>query len=499
MKKTIFTTELRLLFTFFLFIATAEAQKESSIGEEKLQGNISSSEPQLHPHKNDSIRRWLAGDHHIHSHFSAAYDTSTNPPTPSFDDQPYSIPTNATKAKQYGLSWMVSTDHGGPNHSKINLEHAYPELLESRSKFPELIQFHGMEFDAPAAGHASLIIPHSDHEHQTLFDIESKFAKRDRFPEPSEGDTEERMLEALSYMKDIVNPPVLIANHPSRGAKALNTYSQKDPQELRNWNNTAPNVAIGMEGAPGHQAGNIQPDGSIDSTASRPYGNQTMGGYDQMTAQLGGFWDSMLGEGRRWWITATSDSHTNWRDGGSDFWPGEYSKTYVFAKKNYKDILESIRSGHVFVTTGDLISELDVTAKAQNKEATIGEALKISERAHVTVSIQVRVPEEANANGDKPKVSRIDLIMGEITGPVEDLTKDVNLSTQVVNRFYPGDWTQDGNYITMTYILKDIHHSSYLRVRGTNTDEMEPEKDHQGENPWSDLWFYSNPIFIEVN
>jgi len=26
-----------------------------------------------------------------------------------------------------------------------------------------------------------------------------------------------------------------------------------------------------------------------------------MGGFDQMTARLGGFWDSMLGEGRRWW------------------------------------------------------------------------------------------------------------------------------------------------------------------------------------------------------
>ena len=28
----------------------------------------------------------------------------------------------------------------------------------------------------------------------------------------------------------------------------------------------------------------------------------TLGGFDQMTARLGGFWDSLLGEGRRWWI-----------------------------------------------------------------------------------------------------------------------------------------------------------------------------------------------------
>ena len=32
---------------------------------------------------------------------------------------------NAVMARRYGLDWMVSTDHGGPNHSKVNLEIAY--------------------------------------------------------------------------------------------------------------------------------------------------------------------------------------------------------------------------------------------------------------------------------------------------------------------------------------------------------------------------------------
>jgi hypothetical protein len=38
----------------------------------------------------------------------------------------------------------------------------------------------------------------------------------------------------------------------------------------------------------------------------------------------------------------------------------------------------------------------------------------------------------------------------------------------------------------------------YLRVRGTSTMEAEPPMDARGENPWTDLWFYSNPIFLEV-
>lgn len=38
----------------------------------------------------------------------------------------------------------------------------------------------------------------------------------------------------------------------------------------------------------------------------------------------------------------------------------------------------------------------------------------------------------------------------------------------------------------------------YVRVRGTNTADPEPLMDQPGENPWAHLWFYSNPIFIEV-
>jgi hypothetical protein len=74
-----------------------------------------------------------------------------------------------------------------------------------------------------------------------------------------------------------------------------------------------------------------------------------------MTARVGGLWDSPLGEGRRWWITATSDSHVHWTRGGADFWPGEYCKTYVNARQDYADIMHGLRNGRIFVTTGDLI------------------------------------------------------------------------------------------------------------------------------------------------
>jgi hypothetical protein len=451
-----------------------------------------------------SSRSWLAGDHHVHSRYSVAWNDSTNPPTPIIaGDGQYSIPTNAEMAKKHGLAWMVSTDHGGPNHSKVNLEQAYPELVQSRSSVPEVIQFFGMEFDTPGADHSSLIIPHSDHEHHALHDLETRFAKNEAFPRDSTRDTESRMLEALSYMGKIKLPPLLIANHPSRSARGLGAWGQDTPQEFRDWNDTAPHVAVGMEGAPGHQAMSINKDGSLKPDGARGGygGHPTMGGFDQMAAQLGGLWDSLLGEGRRWWITSTSDSHGHWRDGGGDFWPGEYSKTYVFAERDYDDLLDGIRNGRVFVTTGDLISELYVTAEARSKgsaKASIGGSLALPAESDVKVTIRVREPRTPNAHGDRPRVARVDLIMGEITGPVADRTQATNPTTHVVKRFTSADWKRKGEYLTMTYTLRDVHHASYIRVRGTNTAELEPQPDPRGEDPWTDLWFYSNPTFLEI-
>ncbi|MFK7692617.1 phosphoesterase [Paenibacillus sp. HJGM_3] len=457
-------------------------------------------------------RTWLAGDHHIHSEWSVGWDETKNPPQPiRGGDAIYPISKNAQMARSYGLEWMVSTDHGGPNHSKVNLEQAYPELLKSRQAVPDLLQFYGMEFDTPAADHSSLIIPQNKEESQTLYNIESQFNKRDPYPTDPKRDTEGNMIDALNYMKQLPEPPLLFANHPARSAKGLGAWGQDTPQEFRNWNDAAPNVSVGMEGAPGHQAGALNRDGSIDPNGARgSYSSApTMGGFDQMTAQVGGLWDSMLGEGRHWWITSTSDSHVNWREGGSDFWPGEYSKTYVKAEKTYSDVMDGLRNGRVFVTTGDLINELDVTAsragkapahaQANGNTASIGETLVLpgNNEKEVTVTIRLRDPNANNSHGDNPQVKHVDLIVGEITGAAADRSSASNPTTKVVKRFYEGDWQQDGEYITISYTLENVAKDSYIRVRGTNTDELEPSVDPRGENPWSDLWFYSNPIFLK--
>ncbi len=459
-----------------------------------------------------SQRTWLAGDSHIHSHWSPGYDRTKSPPEPiKGADAKYPTAMNAEKARQYGLSWMVTTDHGGPNHSKLNLMHAYAELRESRMSVPEMLQFYGMELNMPAMDHHTLIIPNTEDEWKVLFNIESQFDSNEAWPPDPSRNSASAGTKALLFMNGLRRLPLMFANHPSRSATGVRKYGQDEPHEFRSNNDAAPEVYRGMEGAPGHQAGSLAPDGSQKrDKAGQPTGNRgaygndaarTFGGFDQMTAILGGLWDSMLGEGRRFWVVATSDSHANFADPntpGSDFWPGQYQKTYVKARRSYDDILDGLRNGRVFVVAGDLISELEVTAGSAGKQAAIGETLGVPARSDVRVSIQFRNPVKPNAHGDTPRVDHVDLIFGDVRGPAEDRNLDRNETAKVFTRFAAKDWQCSQELCTMTATLPGLERDIYLRVRGTSTSEAEPSMDALGENPWSDLWFYSNPVFIDV-
>ncbi|MFN4134451.1 MAG: phosphoesterase [Novosphingobium sp.] len=457
--------------------------------------------------KAKGARQWLAGDHHIHSEFSADYEKDpANPDGPPIAllgrDGRYSIRKNAEMARSFGLSWMVSTDHGGPNHARVNHDLAYPALLESRKAVPEVLQFFGMELDPPNGDHASLIVPHSAGERSQLFEIEKGYSRRDPWPVDPAFDEPSHMLSALRAMKAQTLPPLVFANHPSRSAKALDAYGRYDPAELRDWNDAAPKVAVGMEGAPGHQASALKADGGIDPEGRRGGYKQvpTRGGFDPMTAITGGLWDAMLAEGRRWWITATSDSHFNWREGGNDFWPGEYSKTYVLARKDYADIVDGLRHGRIFVTTGDLVTAVSVDVRPERGKgrAGIGEELAVRKGQPLLIEIRVRDPKRFNAGGRDPMVRRIDLIGGPVTGPASDRSADRAPQTAVIARFTAADWKVEGEDIVVRHRLPEVSGPIYLRVRGTNTDELEPAIDPAGENPWDDLWFYANPVFVSI-
>lgn len=446
-------------------------------------------------------RRWLAGDHHVHSIYSARYSndpaTPDQPPAPIIGgDSSHTIEQNAQKARSFGLDWMVATDHGGPGHSALNSARAWPDVVAARRAVPGLTLFYGAEFDVPGGEHATLILPVDASERDALRRIEAGFGKREAFPADPARNTKPRMIEALRFMAALPGVPVLIGNHPSRTATGRGRWGMHAPAEYLAWHAAAPRVAIGMEGAPGHQAARAKPGLDAAHGMRGLYGGfPTMGGYDQMVATLGGAWDAMLAQGVHWTITASSDSHGHWREGGADFWPGEYAKTWVYAAPNSTDILDGLRAGRVFVATGGLVDRLDVTAvgaKTPSRRAEAGDTLDVAPGAAMTVTIRFRPARTANAGGTVPVVDHVDLIAGDVT----HRPGDRNATAHLIRRFGPGDWRREGDDYVITHGMIAPQAAGYLRVRGTSTREGEPAVDTPGEDPWQDLWFYSNPIYI---
>ncbi|WP_312319382.1 hypothetical protein [Stenotrophomonas sp.] len=428
-------------------------------------------------------RQWLAGDHHVHSEWSVEWDRSTTPPTPiRGGDSSYSRSRNAAQAKAFGLRWMVHTDHGGPGHSVVTRDHAYPALLQARQDVPDVIQFNGMEFDVPAGEHASLIIAPGPDERDQLVTAERDYSRS----EPLQGsrDTQQEMLAALGYLRGLQPQPLMLINHPSRTATGVGVWGEVTPEELRSWHAAAPQVLVGMEGAPGHQG--IRSERGLYRNADAP----TFGGFDQMTAQVGGIWDQMLADGLRFWITASSDSHVNVRDGGRDYDPGEYSKTYVWARPEAEDILDSLRQGRTFAVTGDLVDRLELTVGDGTRSATLGETLPVSADGMLQVQLRVRQPNVPNANGDRPVLKLIELVVGG---------KDADGVLKMQSRHFAAtDWQRDGDWISVKWTLPVPANGGFVRARGNSTGERVALADVPGEDPWQDLWFHSNPVFVEV-
>jgi hypothetical protein len=115
----------------------------------------------------------------------------------------------------------------------------------------------------------------------------------------------------------------------------------------------------------------------------------------------------------------------------------------------------------------------------------------------IDIEIRFRPSPTPNARGHTPRVARVDLIVGSVSGPNANRDATANPTTRIEHRFAPAEWKLEDGFLTMRHRLVAPQGDFYVRVRGTNTDEPEPVIDPAGEDPWSDLWFYSNPIFVE--
>lgn len=119
----------------------------------------------------------------------------------------------------------------------------------------------------------------------------------------------------------------------------------------------------------------------------------------------------------------------------------------------------------------------------------------------------VPVAESVNYAGLLPELARVDLIRGRVTGPGEDRDALYAPDTRVIH-----SWDTAGRSGSVTLTRSFVaEHDGYVRLRGTDgkrsqpgylgadVDPAGPAQDVPGAvNPWDDLWFYTNPIFLKV-
>lgn len=289
-----------------------------------------------------------------------------------------------------------------------------------------------------------------------------------------------KTIEALKWMN--VNAPdgsYYIPAHLERaGPFNANGNNGFNVEHLRNMNNAAPKIAFAMETQPGHGAssdrGEYKPlRQTINSVSTDSVGGTTYGGTGVYGAQIGGVWDALLGEGRNFWFSASSDWHNRGSFGADDrrstqdFYPGEYQRMYVMtrnagAKVTPQMIVDGMRTGNKWVAAGQLIDRmgfiacssypgvgarsnaavqaLAVAAATGNTDidkagcATMGEKLVMPKAGgEVVVSIVVRDPSGTNYSPysfnnpslaqismsqplNAPVLDHVDVIRGMVTG-----------------------------------------------------------------------------------
>ncbi|MFJ8577889.1 twin-arginine translocation signal domain-containing protein [Micromonospora sp. NPDC093277] len=480
--------------------------------------------------------QWLAGDHHIHTQHSS--------------DGMYRVIDQARHARANGLDWMVVTDHGSEAHAKIGVEKVNPDIVATRAQLRDLLVYQGLEWNIPAAEHGTVFVSPGRNEVAVLKEFENAYdgtVVNANDPTPA---NEALAIAGIKFLGDAVrrrrvDAALFLANHPAR-------RGVDSPHEIRGWRDADPSVAIGMEGAPGHQAAGIpKPEGAgggrgyyegSPSAASFPgyplESYRTWGGFDWMTSTVGGLWDSLLAEGKAWWISANSDSHVNYLDTAmrgpnsdfaangryndpvhgpllttaGDFWPGQYSRTHVGAESfDYRAVMAGLRAGRVWVDHGGLISGLDVRAREAgdrrpNSGTPLGGVLRVRRGTAVELTIDIDLATTPNWSQFVPVLARVDVIAGAVTGPVADGDTFTAPNTRVVKSF---EVTRGSARASFTYSFGKVTEPFYVRLRGTDgnrgtpglmgagVDPFGPAMDVMGAaDPWTDLWFYANPIWV---
>ncbi len=310
-----------------------------------------------------------------------------------------------------------------------------------------------------------------------------------------------KTLEALKWMKELHGSASYYVPAHLERAGPFNPDGNNgfNIEHLRNFNNTAPDIAFGFETQPGHGASaergeyrQLRNGFAGSPTNVDSVGGTTYGGTGVYGAQVGGVWDALLGEGRNWWFFASSDWHNRGsfgpddRRSTQDFYPGEYQRTHVLVRNGSdklrpQAIVDGLRSGNAWAASGQLIDRFAIVACASYAGvgarsnasvealavaaatsatdvdaancATMGQKLKVRPGAEIVVSIALRDPAGnnfapysfpnpslaqigVNQPINQPVLDHVDLIRGMVSGYRTPGSAD-----------YAGEWPRNNDWL----------------------------------------------------
>ncbi|MGL4737927.1 MAG: hypothetical protein ACRCW2_10775, partial [Cellulosilyticaceae bacterium] len=321
--------------------------------------------------------KWMSGEYHLHTTQSKdageRITTTENILDVAFKEAdfttgswmqaaPWEMPVQATDADGGAFDYLVLANHLRPSlrdpegkaqnfafYQGLEQELAKVKALQAQGKYEDKLIFSGFEWDMPGLDHAAVGIVTQDDKTliEAVKEFEYRYSKetKNEYFTPADvtyygkrfnADQKQNTLEGVRWLERNYPESYVLLNHPARKNGGS---SELKIEDIRKMNDVAPNIVFGFEGILGNQMSN---DGRGES-------EEVYGGADGMLAEVGGMWDALLGEGRRFFAFANSDFHFKVRKdptGGSysGYWPGEYSRNYTWVEgKTMKDLADGLR------------------------------------------------------------------------------------------------------------------------------------------------------------
>jgi hypothetical protein len=311
---------------------------------------------------------WLQIDTHTHSKHS---------------DGMFSIDEIAKQAATYGCDAIAITDHGDSNLSSVLSKTYFDDVARVNGKYNNMTVLAGFEWNIPPFGgkeHATVLFGQSAGDLQKLAEFRQE---HDHYRERSfrHLNTKSALKWLQTYSQRATTQPVLIYNHPSRKVKSLD----ENLSDLSEWMQVS-DLFIGVSGAPGHQAKRGKNNGSYEEVM------RTVNGWDRVTSDIGGVWDTMLQNGYRvLGARADSDFHNT----KMDYWPCQFSSTHIYSRSTQAaDILHALRAGNTWAQHGHFVNTLDFYLSSEGRQVRPGDNLQATENGSATLTVRVRLNRE---------------------------------------------------------------------------------------------------------